>query len=72
MTPETSSERVAVVVWSLAHGARLTTRQVAELTGVKQQTAYAMMCAISRVLPLYQEKNVWQICTKNRMFNEGI
>lgn len=65
MTPDTPSERVALVVWALAHGDGLTTRQVANMTGVKPRAAYAMMCAISRVLPIHQERYIWKICTKD-------
>lgn len=61
--PETPSERVAVVVWWLAHGEGLTTRQVATLTGLSRQKAWVMLCNLSRVLPIYQdEKFVWQVC----------
>jgi hypothetical protein len=62
---DTPSERVAVVVWALMHGQRLTTRQVATLSGLSVQGAFGLMCRISRVLPLYQdEQNVWQFCTE--------
>lgn len=59
---ETPSERVAVVVWALAQGQRLTTRQVARLTGMSMRSAYALLCRISRVLPICQDDNwAWSL-----------
>lgn len=61
--PETPSERVALVVWHLAHGEGLTTFSVSQMTHLTPRRAYDLMCRISRVLPIYQDdERVWQVC----------
>jgi hypothetical protein len=63
MTPETPSERVALVVWWLAHGEGLTTRQVSEITCLSWHGAASLLDRISRVLPIYRDDDgVWQVC----------
>ena len=63
MNPETPSERVALVVWWLAHGEGLTTKQVAQLVGLNENSSWRLMSRISRVLPIYQDEDmVWQVC----------
>lgn len=63
MNPETPSERVALVVWWLAHGEGLTTKRVSEITKITPRAASYLMCRISRVLPIYQDDDfVWQVC----------
>lgn len=62
MNPETPSERVALVVWWLAHGEGLTTKQVALLTGLQMRSARELLYSISRVLPIYQDGSIWQVC----------
>lgn len=61
--PETPSERVALVVWWLARGDKLTTQQVAAITGLSVGHAWRMMAGLSRVVPIYQSGSVWQFCT---------
>ncbi len=62
-SPETPSERIALVVWYLAHGEGLTTKQVEQITGITRRSALHLMCRISRVLPIYQDDAyVWQVC----------
>ena len=65
MTPETPGERYALIGWYMAAGMALSTKEVAQLTGLKPQSAYWLMSRISRVLPIYQdEKRIWRvICT---------
>lgn len=63
--PETSSERVAIVVWYMAHGMNLSTQEVSRMTGLKMRGALALMYSISRVVPIYQEKDIWRICKRN-------
>jgi len=61
--PETTSERVAVVVWYMAHGMALSTREVAKITRMSMDGSWALMCRISRVLPIYQDKtDIWRVC----------
>jgi hypothetical protein len=58
----TPQERAALVAWHLAHGEAMTTRQVAELTGLAIGGSYRLMNALSRVLPIYRADGVWQVC----------
>ena len=59
--PDTPQERVAIVVWWLAHGEALTTRQVAEMTGLGERGARVLMIGISRVLPLRLWEGKWEV-----------
>ena len=47
-----AQERAASIAWFLCEGARLTTRQVAERTGLHLRSAYHMMNKLARVLPI--------------------
>jgi DNA-binding IclR family transcriptional regulator len=47
-----AQERAARVTWALAEGARMTTREVAECTGLHLRSAYHMMNKLARVLPI--------------------
>jgi hypothetical protein len=58
----TGQERAALVAWHLAHGDGLTTRQVSEIVGLSWDNAHRLMLRLSRVLPIYQDKHVWQVC----------
>jgi len=50
-------------VWWLAHGEGLTTKQVAQLVGLNENSSWRLMSRISRVLPIYQDEDmVWQVC----------
>ena len=62
MTDQTPIERVAVVVWHLAHGDAFHTSEVCKMTGVSRQAAWVLMGKISRVLPVYQaDDGRWQV-----------
>ena len=62
MTDQTPEERVAVVVWHLAHGDAFKTSEVCRMTGVSRQAAWGLMCKLSRVLPVYQaDDGRWQV-----------
>ena len=62
MTVQTPEERVAIVVWHLAHGDAFRTSEVCRMTGVSRQGAYNMLCKISRILPVYQsDDGKWQV-----------
>jgi predicted DNA-binding transcriptional regulator YafY len=58
-TPEITTERVAVIVYLLARGRRFRTSEVADLCGVTQRGAYAIMARISRVVPLTLDGGEW-------------
>ncbi len=58
--PETTTERVAVVVLCLADGGKLTTAEVAELAGVSWHGAELMLERASRVVPIVKAGGVWQ------------
>ena len=61
--PDTTTERVALVAWHLAHGDGMTTANVAELTKLTSEGARLLMLRISRVLPIYRDEyGVWQVC----------
>lgn len=58
----TSQERAARVAWHLARGRRLTTKQVAEMTGLSMRGALHLLHRMSRVLPIYQDGDWTWIC----------
>ena len=47
-----AQERAASIAWRLCEGARMTTREVAERTGLELRGAYHMMNKLARVLPI--------------------
>lgn len=66
----TDTERIAIVVWHLAHGEGLKTRQVATLAKITTHGAYTLMCRVSRVLPIYQdERGTWQVLACKELEN---
>lgn len=50
----TAQERAALIALRLADGAEMTTREIAEETGLSPNAAWYMMQKISRVIPIYQ------------------
>lgn len=61
--PETPTERVAVVVWYLAHGMALHICEVQKLTALRPRQARDLMQRLSRVLPIYRDDGgVWRVC----------
>lgn len=61
--PDTITERAALVVWHLAHGESMQTRDVANMTGLTRQGAWDLMQRLSRVIPIYlAEGDIWQVC----------
>lgn len=71
--PETPSERVALVVWHLAHGEGLTTRQVATMLQMTAGGAWKVLSRVSRVLPIYQDsEGTWQVCFFREMDCEDV
>ena len=62
MSAHTPEERIAIVVWHLAHGDSFRTSDISAMTGLSRQGAYAMMCKVSRILPVYQsDDGNWQV-----------
>jgi hypothetical protein len=56
----TPQEKAALVTWHLAHGEGMRTVDVATLTGLSWRNAYALMCRLSRVIPICQDDaSVW-------------
>ena len=45
-----------------AHGDGMTIADVMTLTGMNYKKAWDMMAAISRVIPIYNDRGVWQVC----------
>ena len=66
MDPETPSERVALVVWYMAHGMALSTKEVSKITKLSESASWRLMCNISRVIPIYLDESarigIWRIC----------
>ena len=61
--PDTVTERVGLVVWHLAHGEAMQTRDVAEMTGLTWDGAQKLMIRLSRMVPVYQDQQgFWQVC----------
>jgi len=59
----TPQERAGLVVWHLAHGEGVLTRDIAEMTGITRDGALKMMYRLSRRLPFYQDDDgFWQVC----------
>ncbi len=50
--PTIPTERIGLVVEHLMHGQRLTTRRIADLTGVSPEGARLMLIKLSRLLPI--------------------
>lgn len=55
----TAQERAAIVAWDLAQGRRMTTRQVATMTGLSMRGARALLSRMSRVIPIYRDGMHW-------------
>jgi len=63
VAPEVVSERVAIVTWFLMSGHRMRTAEIATLTGISRQGAFALMERISRVLPIRENDETWEMVT---------
>lgn len=57
-------ERAAWCAWWLTQGRALSTRQVADRTGLTMKEANELLKSISRVIPIYKEGKIWRICEK--------
>lgn len=59
------TERVAIVVRCLMQGRALTTREVADMTGISSHGAYQMLSRMSRVVPVYQvDRRTWAMLSE--------
>ncbi len=58
----TIRERTAIVVFELSEGRQYTTAEIAAKINVTRQGAWAILCAVSRILPFFQdeESGKWQ------------
>lgn len=54
-----TTDRVTVVVWALAEGRKLTTADVARMTGLRWKGAYRLLCRVSRIIPIRQDIDGW-------------
>ena len=70
--PDTITERAALIVWHLAHGEVMQTRDVADMTGLEMNSAWALMTRLSRVLPIYQDdRGFWIVCAMRELEAAG-
>lgn len=60
MTPETPTERVAIIASHLAVGHAMTIGEIMAATGLTRGGAYNLMYRISRVQPLVLFEGRWQ------------
>lgn len=59
-TDLTAQERAGLIAWLLAFGARLTTQEIMDLTGLTRQGAWYLMMRLSRVLAVFcDEEGKW-------------
>lgn len=69
----TSQERVAVVIWALAHGEGLRTRDIQQMTGLTKDGAIKMMHCLSRVIPIYQDdERFWVVLALKEGYTDSI
>lgn len=61
MTPETPTERTAIVMARLGRGDTLTPGEIMAATGLTRVGSYLLMYRISRVQPLVLADGRWQL-----------
>jgi hypothetical protein len=59
------AERVAYLTRLLAYGAQLHCSEVAQMFGIRYQTAYRLLISVSRATPVYDEDHLWKMCPPN-------
>ena len=73
MDPDTPQERVGALVWRLATGQKMTTRQVADLLSLKKRRARSLMLELSRVLPIFRDDDgFWKRCPVSEGSGNGL
>jgi len=71
-TDLTAQERAGLVAWLLAFGARLTTRDIMDLTGLTRPGAWFLMTGLSRVLSIYcDDEGKWCKLERCKMGENG-
>lgn len=60
-TEFTGTERAVIVARHFLAGGTLTARQCAMLTGLSESGARCLLRTMSRVLPIYDDANVWRM-----------
>lgn len=63
ITPEVTTERVAMITFLLCSGRRFKTAEIAGLMGLSRQGAYAQLSRMARVLPIVLDGGEWQLVT---------
>lgn len=72
LDPCTPTERVAVVVYLLTIGRRMTALEAARIVGVNDRSARDMLNRISRMVPIYRDDDgKWTICTQTAKGQPG-
>jgi len=66
MTPETATERAALVTWLLMHGGSLTTAEVARRVGLTARGALYLCNRLSLVLPITLVDGRWQVVSDGK------
>lgn len=66
MTPETATERAALVTWLLVQGGSLSTREVARRTGLGIRGASYLCDRLSMVLPIVLVDGRWQLVNEGK------
>lgn len=69
------TERAALITWKMLLGAHPTTPEVAQIAGISRVGAWELMDRLSRVLPLFQERNgrrvEWRILSDSTYQNRS-
>lgn len=55
------TERAAIITATLVRGGTVTIAEVAELAQCTKRNAWALLCKISRVLPVANDNGLWFI-----------
>lgn len=62
-----TTERIAFIIWSMTLGAKLTTKEIAQLLGITHVGAYLMLCRSSRAIPLIFENGRWSVVQNTKI-----
>ena len=56
-----ATQRIGRVTWQLLHRGSLTTAQAAAIAEITSAGAWAMLCRLAGVLPVYFDGDVWRL-----------